>query len=55
LTTQTSDWFSQLGFSEGAVADLPAEKAKGYNRGRNSLILRYKLSGTRTKGMLRVE
>ena len=55
LTTQTSDWFSQLGFSEGKIADLPEAKASTYNRSRNSLILRYKLSGQRTKGMLRVE
>jgi amino-acid N-acetyltransferase len=55
LTTQTSDWFSQLGFSEAKFEDLPAQKAKTYNRGRKSLILRCKLSGQRTKGVIRVE
>jgi amino-acid N-acetyltransferase len=55
LTTQTSDWFSQLGFTEAVVSDLPKEKRKKYNKKRNSLILRYKLSGHRNKGMMRVE
>jgi amino-acid N-acetyltransferase len=55
LTTQTSDWFSQLGFTEANVDDLPEAKAKKYDRGRNSIILRCKLSGQRTKGMIRVE
>ena len=26
LTTQTSDWFSQLGFTRGSISDLPREK-----------------------------
>jgi amino-acid N-acetyltransferase len=55
LTTQTSDWFTQLGFTQGKVADLPRERQKSYNKKRNSLILRYKLSGHRNKSMLQVE
>lgn len=46
LTTQTSDWFSQLGFVQGDLADLPKEKQKTYNRSRNSLIFKYKLPRT---------
>jgi amino-acid N-acetyltransferase len=55
LTTQTSDWFSKMGFSHGKIADLPPERQKSYNRKRKPLILRYKLSGHRTRGSLRVE
>ncbi|MBN1576524.1 MAG: amino-acid N-acetyltransferase [Chitinispirillaceae bacterium] len=40
LTTQTSDWFAQLGFTEATVADLPPQRRKHYNQKRNSLILR---------------
>jgi len=39
LTTQALDWFEQLGFREGKIEDLPEEKAKNYNRERNSKIL----------------
>jgi amino-acid N-acetyltransferase len=38
LTTQTSDWFAELGFVRGEVADLPAEKRDSYNRERASLV-----------------
>ncbi len=56
LTTQTSDWFAQLGFTEATVDDLPFEKRKNYNRQRNSLILKLKLSGGRkTRHSLNVE
>jgi amino-acid N-acetyltransferase len=55
LTTQTSDWFSQLGFTEAKFSELPREKQKTYDKKRNSLILRYKLSGHRNKGFMRVE
>jgi amino-acid N-acetyltransferase len=55
LTTQTGDWFSQQGFTQGKIADLPPERRKSYNLKRKSLILKYKLSGHRTKGSLRVE
>jgi amino-acid N-acetyltransferase len=54
LTTQTSDWFTQLGFVPGKVTDLPAERQNNYNRQRKSLILRYKISGRR-KGGVQVE
>jgi amino-acid N-acetyltransferase len=55
LTTKTSDWFSHMGFSQAKISDLPPERRKNYNRKRNPLILRYKLSRHRTKGSLRVE
>jgi amino-acid N-acetyltransferase len=42
LTTQTSDWFSQLGFVQGKITDLPKEKQKTYNYDRNSLVYLYK-------------
>lgn len=42
LTTQTSDWFSQLGFVQGEISDLPKEKQKTYNYDRNSLVYFYK-------------
>ena len=43
LTTQTSDWFSQLGFVQGEIKDLPKEKQISYNYNRNSLVYFYKL------------
>ncbi len=49
LTTQTSDWFSQLGFESGTIEDLPASRRKTYNHKRRSRILTYKISNTRTK------
>jgi amino-acid N-acetyltransferase len=39
LTTRTADWFLQLGFIEGGIQDLPANKRKDYNRLRNSRVL----------------
>lgn len=39
LTTQTEDWFSQLGFRRGKLADLPPRRRKSYDRTRNSRIL----------------
>jgi amino-acid N-acetyltransferase len=50
LTTQTADWFIQIGFTEGTIEELPEVKQESYNRKRNSLILKYKISGRRTKG-----
>jgi len=38
LTTQTSDWFAELGFVRGDLADLPSEKAEVYNHDRKSLV-----------------
>jgi amino-acid N-acetyltransferase len=52
LTTQTSDWFSQLGFTEATIADLPPEKQQLYNYKRNPLILRYKLPKNRNKNLV---
>jgi amino-acid N-acetyltransferase len=40
LTTQTADWFVQLGFTEAAITDLPPLRRKKYNKERNSLIFR---------------
>jgi amino-acid N-acetyltransferase len=55
LTTLTSDWFRQLGFTEAGIDDLPEEKRGKYNRGRNSLILKYGISPHRESGGFRVE
>ncbi len=38
LTTATSDWFESLGFRQGAVAELPEERRRSYDPGRNSRI-----------------
>jgi amino-acid N-acetyltransferase len=38
LTTQTSDWFADLGFVRGDVGDLPPEKVDVYDHKRGSMI-----------------
>lgn len=38
LTTQTSDWFAELGFEKGEVSDLPPEKAATYDEKRRSMV-----------------
>jgi amino-acid N-acetyltransferase len=38
LTTQTSDWFAELGFERGEITDLPPEKAAAYDQRRGSLV-----------------
>lgn len=38
LTTQTSDWFAELGFVRGDLGDLPPEKAATYNHDRKSMV-----------------
>lgn len=43
LTTQTTDWFLQLGFRPGGLEDLPPTRRETYNRRRNSRILVYEL------------
>lgn len=43
LTTQASDWFQNMGFTQGEVADLPEEKRSIYNADRNSRIFLLKL------------
>ncbi|MBI9104607.1 MAG: amino-acid N-acetyltransferase [Spirochaetales bacterium] len=42
LTTQTSDWFLNMGFTQGRLEDLPAEKREKYNKDRNSRIMIYR-------------
>lgn len=44
LTTQASDWFEQLGFRQGSVSDIPAEKRDRYDYSRNSRILLHDLA-----------
>lgn len=39
LTTQALDWFYQLGFQDGTLADLPKSKRDHYNQKRHSRIL----------------
>lgn len=55
LTTQTSDWFTQLGFSKAVVTDLPVQRQESYNPKRNSLIFRYQLPQKRVKRSYSVE
>jgi len=55
LTTQTADWFSQLGFVKASISDLPKEKQASYNMKRNSLVLTYKLSSLKSKKPLAAE
>lgn len=43
LTTHTADWFTDLGFVQGGIDDLPLEKKAAYNKSRNSLVLIYHL------------
>jgi amino-acid N-acetyltransferase len=39
LTTQTTDWFRERGFTKGEIEDLPPNKKSLYNYQRNSQIL----------------
>ncbi len=39
LTTQTSHWFKERGFVDGAIEDLPVERKSLYNYQRNSKVL----------------
>lgn len=43
LTTHTSHWFVEQGFSEVAVSDLPAERQAMYDHSRNSKVLKKQL------------
>jgi amino-acid N-acetyltransferase len=43
LTTQTTHWFLEKGFTPIGVADLPEKKQKMYNYQRNSKALRKSL------------
>ncbi|MFP4012831.1 MAG: amino-acid N-acetyltransferase [Chitinispirillaceae bacterium] len=47
LTTQTADWFQQLGFVKTDVNELPEQKKDLYNRNRNSLVYKYPISEQR--------
>lgn len=53
LTTQTADWFVQLGFNEVTVKDLPPSRRETYNKKRRSLILRKRLTKRRSKVTLK--
>jgi amino-acid N-acetyltransferase len=44
LTTQTSDWFNELGFVDSAVEDLPPDRRRSYDRTRRSRVLMRELS-----------
>ncbi|HEQ72200.1 MAG TPA: amino-acid N-acetyltransferase [Spirochaetia bacterium] len=44
LTTQTADWFLQMGFTEGDPSMLPPARREKYNALRNSQVLVYDLS-----------
>lgn len=43
LTTQTSDWFEQLGFEPDKIASLPEERKSMWTPERNSKVFRLKL------------
>ncbi|MCL2182997.1 MAG: amino-acid N-acetyltransferase [Chitinispirillia bacterium] len=55
LTTQTSDWFQQLGFIRCGIEDLPEGKRGKYNNERNSIVMKYRISDQRTSGGFQVE
>jgi amino-acid N-acetyltransferase len=55
LTTQTSDWFLQLGFTEATVDDLPVQRQESYDTKRNSLIFRQNLKRRRLPRPVSVE
>ena len=42
MTTQTADWFEQLGFEEDKIETLPEERLAIWNRARNSKVYRLK-------------
>jgi amino-acid N-acetyltransferase len=54
LTTQSADWFSQLGFVKADVAGLPKERRLTYNPKRKSLVLMYDMRQGKTKRPLSV-
>jgi amino-acid N-acetyltransferase len=49
LTTQSADWFLQIGFSKDDVNALPIEKQRTYNTKRKSLVLTFPISSLKTK------
>ena len=42
MTTQTADWFEQLGFVEDDINTLPPERRAIWSRDRNSKVYRLK-------------
>ena len=42
MTTQTSDWFEQLGFIEDDINTLPVERKSVWTPERNSKLFRLK-------------
>jgi len=44
LTTQTWDWFQEIGFAVGSIEDLPPERRETYDRRRSSRVLVFPLS-----------
>ena len=42
MTTQTADWFEQLGFEEDKIETIPEERRAIWNRARNSKVYRLK-------------
>ena len=55
LTTQSADWFLQLGFVQAAVKSLPKDRQKSYNAKRKSLVLTYTISHGAVKKPMIVE
>ena len=43
LTTQTSDWFENLGFMPSEISTLPQQRKDKWTPERGSKVLRYKL------------
>lgn len=46
LTTQTTDWFRERGFTKGKIQELPDNKKSLYNYQRNSQILFKQMAGS---------
>ena len=55
LTTQSADWFLQLGFVKSDVKDLPKERQKTYNVRRKSLVLTYTVGPAKGRRSLLVD
>ncbi|MCX7725792.1 MAG: amino-acid N-acetyltransferase [Chitinispirillaceae bacterium] len=55
LTTQTADWFIEMGFIKAELSELPLEKQKNYNPQRNSIILKLPLTYKNLKPIIGVD
>ncbi len=55
LTTQTADWFLQLGFHDGSLDELPKGRRMRYDPRRRSRVLVYDLRARRIEPRLQVE